>query len=44
VAYFIGNRGWYLGGKIEIPIGDKVIWCQAGLNISIMGSKEWEEE
>mmetsp|Transcript_21422 Transcript_21422/g.31844 ORF Transcript_21422/g.31844 Transcript_21422/m.31844 type:complete len:203 (-) Transcript_21422:344-952(-) len=38
-----GNMGWYLGGKIEIPIGKKTLWGQVGVNITIPGSKEWED-
>jgi len=35
------NKGWYAGGKIEVPIGDKIVWAQLGVNLSIVGSKEW---
>jgi len=43
-SFTSGNRGWYTGGKIEIPFGDdKVLWGQVGINLSIFGSKEWEE-
>mmetsp|Transcript_5503 Transcript_5503/g.7675 ORF Transcript_5503/g.7675 Transcript_5503/m.7675 type:complete len:191 (+) Transcript_5503:3-575(+) len=38
------NLGWYLGGKIQIPIGGKLVWCQAGINITIPGSKEWSKD
>ncbi|GAB5372198.1 hypothetical protein AAMO2058_001644900 [Amorphochlora amoebiformis] len=37
-----GNLGWYLGGKIEIPVGKKNVWCQVGINVTIPGSKEWD--
>lgn len=37
-----GNRGWYLGGKIEVKVGKKTMWAQAGLNVTIVGSKAWE--
>lgn len=37
------NKGWYLGGKILVPIGDEVLWCQASINISVLGSKEWAD-
>jgi hypothetical protein len=35
-------KGWYLGGKIEIMIGDKKVWAQAGLNLVVPGSKLWK--
>eukprot|EP00051_Salpingoeca_urceolata_P027761 m.483170 g.483170 ORF g.483170 m.483170 type:complete len:192 (+) comp22803_c0_seq1:117-692(+) len=37
------NRGWYAGGKIQVPVGDQLLWAQLGINITIVGSKEWEE-
>mmetsp|Transcript_19253 Transcript_19253/g.31781 ORF Transcript_19253/g.31781 Transcript_19253/m.31781 type:complete len:171 (+) Transcript_19253:107-619(+) len=40
-SFASSNLGWYLGGKIQIPIGKKLVWCQAGINITIPGSKEW---
>jgi len=36
------NRGWYAGGKIEVPIGKKTYWAQLGMNITIIGSKTWD--
>ncbi|KAK3241220.1 hypothetical protein CYMTET_48994 [Cymbomonas tetramitiformis] len=38
-----GNRGWYAGGKIEIQVGGKKLWAQVGMNVSIIGSKEWAD-
>mmetsp|Transcript_35655 Transcript_35655/g.77822 ORF Transcript_35655/g.77822 Transcript_35655/m.77822 type:complete len:175 (-) Transcript_35655:153-677(-) len=38
-----GNRGWYAGKKIQVSVGDKKLWAQVGLNITIIGSKEWDE-
>ena len=29
------NKGWYLTGKIEVPVGDGTVWAQVGLNITI---------
>jgi len=40
-SFTSGNKGWYCGGKIEVPIAGKVLWGQLGLNLSLMGSKEW---
>jgi len=37
-----GNCGWYLCGKIRIQIDEKVrVWCQTGINMSVLGSKFW---
>jgi hypothetical protein len=38
-----GNRGWYAGKKMEVTVGDKKLWAQVGLNITIIGSKEWQD-
>jgi hypothetical protein len=35
------NKGWYLNGKIEVPVGDETVWAQVGLNITIPGSNQW---
>ena len=40
-SFSSGNRGWYLGGKIEVTVGKKKLWAQLGLNLTIPGSKEW---
>ena len=37
-----GNRGWYLGGKIEVEIGGKTVWMSAGLNLVAVGSGQWD--
>jgi len=37
-----GNKGWYMNGKVEIPVGDKMVWAQVGMNISIPGSASWK--
>jgi len=36
-----GNKGWYCGGKIEIPLNGQILWGQLGINLSIVGSKTW---
>ena len=36
------NCGWYLGGKVQIPVNGKLVWAQAGLNITIAGSQSWK--
>lgn len=35
-----GSLGWYLNGKMPIKVGGKVVQCQIGLNLTIVGSKE----
>ena len=38
------NMGWYTGGKVEIDMGGgKVVWGQIGINLTIMGSKDWKK-
>ena len=34
--------GRYLGGKIEIPVGDTTVWAQMGVNVVIPGSNAWK--
>lgn len=41
-SFTSGNRGWYMGGKIPIKVGTKVLWAQLGLNLTIVGSKTWK--
>ena len=40
-SFSTGNRGWYLGGKLEVTVGKKKLWAQLSLNLTIPGSKEW---
>ena len=37
-----GNNGWWTGGKIEVPIGDKTVWAQLGVTITLLGSQTWQ--
>merc|ERR1711971_202791 len=39
-----GNKGWYGGGKMPMTINGKRVWVQLGINITIIGSKAWDEE
>lgn len=41
-SFTSGNRGWYLGGKVEVQVGKKTLWAQMGLNLTIVGSKDWD--
>lgn len=34
-----GSLGWYLNGKTMLPVGDKKVSVQIGLNLTIVGSK-----
>lgn len=42
-AFSSDNMGWYTGGKIEVEINGKKIWASAGINVTIMGSKDWKK-
>jgi hypothetical protein len=35
-----GSFGWYLTGKTMLPVGEKKVNVQIGLNLTIIGSKE----
>jgi hypothetical protein len=35
-----GSLGWYLNGKTNIKVGEKVVSAQIGMNLTIVGSKE----
>ena len=41
-SFSSGNRGWYLGGKVEVKVGKKTLWAQLGINVTIAGSKNWD--
>lgn len=38
-----GSCGWFHGGKVAIKVGDQEIWCQLGVNCTVLGSKEWSD-
>lgn len=40
-SFTSGNRGWHVGGKVEVMVGKKKLWAQLGLNLTILGSKTW---
>ena len=49
-AYFIiaplawaDNMGWYTGGKVEFEVDGQKMWGQIGINLTVMGSKEWKK-
>ncbi len=35
-----GSLGWYLSGKVTLPVGDTAVSTQIGLNLTIANSKE----
>jgi len=35
-----GSFGWYLNGKILVPIDGKNVSVQVGMNLTVVGSKE----
>ena len=35
-----GSFGWYLNGKIIVPIDGKNVSVQVGMNLTVVGSKE----
>lgn len=35
-----GSFGWYLTGKLMLPVGEKKVNVQIGLNMTVIGSKE----
>ncbi|MBP8808087.1 MAG: hypothetical protein KBG48_22520 [Kofleriaceae bacterium] len=38
-----GSFGWYLNGKIVVPIDGKNVSVQIGMNLTVVGSKEAEK-
>lgn len=38
-----GSCGWFHGGKVAIKVGNQEIWCQLGVNCTVLGSKEWRD-
>lgn len=39
-----GSMGWYVNGKIQLRVGDKVVSVQLGMNLTVVGSKELPNE
>lgn len=39
-----GSLGWYLNGKTTIDVGGKLVSVQIGMNLTIVGSKELQQE
>ena len=38
-----GSFGWYLNGKILVPIDGKNVSVQIGMNMAVVGSKDAEK-
>jgi len=36
-----GSLGWNVNSKVQIEIDGKMVTCQVGLNVTIVGSKEF---
>ena len=43
-AFSTGSFGWYLNGKIVVPIDGKNVSVQIGMNLTVVGSKESAKE
>ena len=39
-----GSFGWYLNGKVVVPIDGKSVSVQVGMNLTVVGSKESAKE
>lgn len=37
-----GSCGWFYGSKVAIKVGKQEVWCQLGVNCTVLGSKEWD--
>ena len=35
-----GSLGWNINGKMHVEIGGKLVQCQVGMNVTLVGSKE----
>lgn len=35
-----GSFGWFLNGKVLVPVGGKNVSVQVGMNLTVVGSKE----
>lgn len=42
-SFASGNMGWYSGGKVEFKVGGKTMWGSIGINLVVMGSKDWKK-
>ncbi len=38
-----GSFGWYLNGKVLVPVDGKTVSVQVGMNLTVVGSKESEK-
>lgn len=34
-----GSLGWNINGKMQVQIGDKMVECQIGFNLTVVNSK-----
>jgi hypothetical protein len=35
-----GSFGWYGNGKVQVTVGGKVVECQVGFTLTVIGSKD----
>jgi hypothetical protein len=34
-----GSLGWNINGKVQLDVGGRLVLCQVGLNLTVVGSK-----
>ena len=39
-----GSMGWYLSGKVSVPVNGTKVKTQVGLNLTVVGSKDLPKE
>lgn len=39
-----GSLGWNINDKLQVEIGGKMVTCQVGLNLTIVGSKDLPDD
>lgn len=39
-----GSVGWHGAMKVNMQVGEKLMECQLGLTLTVIGSKEWPQE
>lgn len=35
--------GWYTNTKFQVDVGGTKVWCQAGFNLTVIGSKRLDD-
>lgn len=39
-SFSTGSFGWYINGKVVVPVDGKPLSVQIGMNLTVVGSKE----